>query len=371
MTTAGDHNCALIAGGTVRCWGEASYGVLGYGNLENIGDDETPASAGDVDVGAVAQAVDTGDLNTCALLVDGTVRCWGAVHTGILDPEAADIVGDDETPASRPVLNFGQPAIQVSVGTRHACVLLEDKSVLCWGSNESGELGIASSRDSLSVTESSSVELSGPVRSISVGNGATCAVLEDGAVSCWGSGGIAGLGYGNTDVVGDDETPLSVGPVSLGQSAYAASVGRYDRCAVLECGELRCWGLNRFGSAGLTLEESVGDDELPDSVPLVEIGGPVKRVSVGTEIADERSCAVLFDNTIRCWGNQWSDSEDWRPVATTPIDLDGTVVDVVVGDTHACALMGTGKVRCWGGNYDGQLGNAGVSSSSGVDVTGS
>lgn len=368
ISAAGDHTCALLVDGGVRCWGEANYGVLGYGNAENIGDDETPFSVGNVEVGGQAAAVATGVLNTCALLEDGTVRCWGAVHTGILDAEATDIVGDDETPSSRPSLDFGQPVVQMSVGTRHACAVLEDRSVICWGSNDGGELGIASSRESISAAESQPVELGGPVDSVSAGDGATCALLEDESVICWGNGEIAGLGYGNTDVVGDNETPVTVGAVSLGASARAVAVGRFDQCAILECGTLRCWGLNRFGSAGLPLDGAIGDNELPDSVPTVEVGGPVKRVAVGTEIADQRSCAVLFDNTVRCWGSQWSNQSDLRPVATSPIDLDGAVVDVSVGDTHACALLSNGTVRCWGSGTDGQLGH-GDSTSQGSGQT--
>lgn len=364
ISAAGDHTCAVLAGGAVRCWGKADYGVLGYGNAEHIGDNEAPYSVGDVDVGAAVQQVSTSGLNTCALLTDGTVRCWGAVHMGILDAAATDIVGDDETPASRPAIDFGQPAVQVSVGTMHACALLADKSVICWGQNENGELGIGSTRDQVPASESQPVDLGGPVRSISVGTSITCAVLEDGGVPCWGGGITGGLGYGNMEAVGDNETPASVGPVSLGAPAHAVAVGRFDRCAILDCGEMRCWGFNRFGSAGIAPGDPIGDDELPDSVPFVDAGGPVKRVSVGTEIADQRSCAVLFDDTVRCWGWQWGNSEDPRPVAANAIDLGGAVVDVTVGDTHACALLEQGAVRCWGSGTEGQLG-AGDSTSFG------
>ena len=75
-------------------------GQLGYANEDDVGDDETPASAGDVDVGGVVTQLAAGDWHTCALLDTGAVRCWGSNENGELGYGAIGDVGDDETPAS-------------------------------------------------------------------------------------------------------------------------------------------------------------------------------------------------------------------------------------------------------------------------------
>jgi alpha-tubulin suppressor-like RCC1 family protein len=90
----------VLEGGAVRCWGSGEQGQLGYGNTEDIGDDETPASAGDVDVGTPATHVAVGFLHACATLATGAVRCWGRASTGALGHGNTEDIGDDEPPSS-------------------------------------------------------------------------------------------------------------------------------------------------------------------------------------------------------------------------------------------------------------------------------
>jgi alpha-tubulin suppressor-like RCC1 family protein len=103
---AGDiHTCALLATGKVRCWGGNDDGLLGYGHTLDLGDDETPAEAaagvgGDVDVGGPAVQLAAGGNHTCALLATGAVRCWGFGFRGQLGYGDQSTIGDDETPAS-------------------------------------------------------------------------------------------------------------------------------------------------------------------------------------------------------------------------------------------------------------------------------
>jgi alpha-tubulin suppressor-like RCC1 family protein len=79
--------CALLDTGKVRCWGRGYGGGLGYGNVESIGDDETPTR------------VDVGFLHTCVTLDTGKVRCWGRAGTGALGYGNIHDIGDDEAPA--------------------------------------------------------------------------------------------------------------------------------------------------------------------------------------------------------------------------------------------------------------------------------
>lgn len=100
-------SCAVLTDGGGRCWGHGSMGRLGYGTTDNIGDDEVPASAGPVDLGAgrTATAITAGNAHTCAALDDGTMRCWGFNLFHALGYPGVDWIGDDETPdAAGPVV---------------------------------------------------------------------------------------------------------------------------------------------------------------------------------------------------------------------------------------------------------------------------
>ena len=84
----------------MRCWGLGTRGRLGYGDTQNVGDDELPENAGDVPVGGTVVAIAAGGAHTCALLDAGKVRCWGANGNGELGYGHTADIGDDETPDS-------------------------------------------------------------------------------------------------------------------------------------------------------------------------------------------------------------------------------------------------------------------------------
>lgn len=82
---AGNSNtCVVLSNHALRCWGDGQIGGNGYGNTVNIGDTETPFSAGDVPVGGPVTHVSMGGDTACALLATGSVRCWGANAYGEL-----------------------------------------------------------------------------------------------------------------------------------------------------------------------------------------------------------------------------------------------------------------------------------------------
>ena len=126
------HKCALFEGGGVRCSGKSELGALGYGSYPNhIGDDEHPSAAGDVDLGGSATQISAGEDITCALLTNARVRCWGTMgfrgftYTPPLGyPGGQDVIGDDETPASVGDIDVGGEVAQITAGDAHVCALL-------------------------------------------------------------------------------------------------------------------------------------------------------------------------------------------------------------------------------------------------------
>jgi alpha-tubulin suppressor-like RCC1 family protein len=284
------HTCAVLDTGAVRCWGNGGQGRLGYGNTITIGDDETPASAGDVNVGGTVTQIVVGEVHTCALLDTGDVRCWGA---GILGYGDATIIGDDETPASAGNVNVGGTATQIAAGGRHTCALLDTGDVRCWGLGTIGRLGYGNTTnigDNESPASVGNVDVGGTVTQIVAGREHTCALLDTGDVRCWGLGAFGRLGYGNTNNIGDDETPASAGNVNVGGTVTQIDVGELHTCALLDTDNLRCWG--EGGGGGRLgypdLFASIGDDETPASAGDVNVGGTVAQIVTGYH-----TCALL------------------------------------------------------------------------------
>jgi len=283
VSAGGSHTCVALDDGSVRCFGYGAAGQLGYGDNRDIGDDETPGSVAPVDLGAgrTAVTVTAGESHTCALLDGGSVRCWGFGAWGQLGNVATVNVGDNESPAAFPTVDLGagRTATAISAGSMHTCALLDDGSVRCWGFGANGQLGYGNLEN---IGDDEAPGLVGPVdlgpgrtaRAISAGRQHTCAVLDDFSVRCWGAASFGQLGYGNQTPIGDDETPGSAGPVDLGQgrTAVAVAAGDLHTCALLDDDGVRCWGYGANGRLGLCSETTIGDDETPAAARPVDFG---------------------------------------------------------------------------------------------------
>jgi alpha-tubulin suppressor-like RCC1 family protein len=189
-----------------------------------------------------------------------------------------EVLGD--SPATFPTVNgdvdVGGEVVQVSAGTQHTCALLSTGSVRCWGYGYYGALGYGN-QQSLGGTpdtipaRNGDVDVGGPVQQVSTGTDRTCALLVSGTVRCWGRGGHTGLGYGNTNSIGDDETPASAGDIDVGGEVVQLAHGRSHVCALLTDGNLRCWGSNNVGQLGYGHRLAVGNDETPASAGNVPV----------------------------------------------------------------------------------------------------
>jgi len=379
------HTCALLTGGSVRCWGASPDGQLGYGNQNTVGDDETPGSVGPVDLGAghTATAIAAGDFHTCALLEDGTVRCWGFGNAGRLGYGNTDNIGDNETPSSvgRVKLGSGRTATAITAGGAHTCALLDDGNVRCWGYNANGQLGYGNTSNVGDATASTPDKV-GPVDlglgrkavAISAGSRHTCAVLDNGSVRCWGHNSYGQLGNGTknqspehgieTDV-GDNELPGSVAPVDLGpgQKAVAVSAGGIHTCALLDDATVRCWGYGANGELGYGNRNTI---VTPGMVGPVDVGPGRSVLAINAGAGD--TCARLDDASVRCWGNfengrlgygnTGNIGDDETPGSVGPVDLGSgrSALAVSLGQDHTCARLDDASVRCWGLGANGRLG---------------
>jgi alpha-tubulin suppressor-like RCC1 family protein len=370
------HSCALQSDGGVRCWGYGgldgndNMGQLGYANLNTIGDDETPFSAGPVQLGGPATQIAAGYDHTCAVLNGGTLRCWGEAFAGQLGYGNVNTIGDNEVPVSVNSVNVGGPVTQVATGGAFTCALLANGDVRCFGINDHAQLGQAF--DDLIGDDESPVSrpvlpVGGVVTQLAAGGAHACALLNTGKVRCWGIGLFGQLGYGEVETVGDDETPASAGDVNVGATVTQITAGLSHTCALLNSGNVRCWGDGGSGQLGYGNIQLVGDDESPatkSGALDVNVGGPVVQISAGFT----HTCALLANGRVRCWGDNSRGQlgypgvdavgDDESPALLGDVQLGDTAVKIAAGGEHTCAVLSTGLVRCWGDNAYGQLGYA-------------
>lgn len=364
IAAGGFHTCALLSTGKVRCWGRGYEGQLGYGNRSNIGDDETPARVGDVPIGGTAVQITAGESHTCARLDTGKVRCWGYGFYGQLGYGKTNNIGDDETPAKVGDVPVGDTVVKIEAGGNHTCAQLKTHKLRCWGWGGDGSLGYGNSRsvgDDETPASAGDVPVGGAIMQITAGTAHTCALLDTGNVRCWGLGDNGRLGYGNTNPIGDDETPDSAGDIPVGGAVAQIAAGNNHTCVLLTTGDIRCWGLGDDGRLGYGNINPIGDDETPATAGNVSIGETAVQITAGAK----HSCALLKSGNIRCWGyggsgrlgygNRNSIGDDETPADISNIPVNG-IVQIAAGGYHTCALLDTGGVHCWGRGLEGQLG---------------
>ena len=153
LTTGSSHSCAILDNGLARCWGRNSQGQLGLGDVDARGDG--PGEMGDnlptVDLGTgrTATAITAGGNFTCALLDNGSLKCWGGNSIGQLGLGDVDARGDGpgEMGDNLPTIDLGtdRTATAISTGSNHTCAILTNNDVVCWGQNTYSQLGLGSS----------------------------------------------------------------------------------------------------------------------------------------------------------------------------------------------------------------------------------
>jgi alpha-tubulin suppressor-like RCC1 family protein len=333
-------SCALLANSHVDCWGRNEYGELGNGS--------TADSSAPVEVKGITDAtqVSTGEFYSCASLASGRIDCWGADYYGQL--------GDgSKTNSSTPVEVQGiSDASEVAAGEgarEHVCALLSSGHIDCWGRNESGQLG-----NDTTTSSDTPVEVQGVADATEVGSGwrDSCALLSSGHVDCWGADDSGQLGDGT---LGDSGLAVEAQGIS---DATQVGAGDYHSCATLSSGHVDCWGGNESGQLGDGTEEN---HDTP-----VEVQGIANASQVAGGV--EHSCAALSTGHVDCWGNNESGQlgDGTITSSSTPVEVRGiaNASQVAGGHEHSCALLSTGHVECWGNNAFGQLGDGSEANSS-------
>jgi alpha-tubulin suppressor-like RCC1 family protein len=317
------HTCVLTASGEVACWGSDGSGQLGDG--EPGGLRETPALVSGLR--GVAQVVG-GVAHTCARLMDGTVRCWGAGSFGQLGDGGLE----SRAGPGSPVLDL-HDAVELASGGRHVCARRASGTVVCWGGGSAGQLGDGSAADRPRPGPVSALD---DAVEISAEGGTTCARLSSSRVVCWGLNDRGQLGDGTT---ASSATPVEV--VSI-DDAIDIEVGNRHACAMRASGSISCWGSNAFGELG-------DGTTIHSSVPVNVVGvANVVELAAG----EHHTCARLSSGAVMCWGKNTMLGAGIDVLGRGPVAVLGLTDAVAIdaSQVHTCARRAGGGVACWGEN---------------------
>lgn len=341
--------------------------------------------------------VAAGDYFTCAWIRNKVAKCWGLNAKGQLGqgsstPTIGGAAG--QMGNSLAVIDFGtgRSATTIAAGSFHACALLDNKQVKCWGNNQNGELGLGDTvarglvagdmGDGLPAVDLGSDAAGVPLTARRVTAGAThsCALLSTNQVKCWGSNAYGQLGLGDMNNRGDGvgemgntlpAVDLGTDPVTL-QPYGATEIGAfgYQTCARLDNDDLKCWGHNGHGQLGQGDLNHRGDvaGEMGDALSRIKLGAG--RIATKATGGAYHLCALLNDASVKCWGwnatgqlglgdtSDRGDGPNEMAGHLTALDL-GTglaALDIAAGGSHGCALLADSSLKCWGSNDSGELG---------------
>jgi alpha-tubulin suppressor-like RCC1 family protein len=330
LVAGGAHACALTTDGQARCWGANDHGQLGSGDLA---DSVAPRAVVDASGVALTEIVElsAGESHTCAVRRDGTLLCWGDGEDGQLG------TGPGMTGAANPTPTLvGLTTVaQVAAGGRHTCAALADGRAYCFGANDAGQLGQAGA----GATAPEPVTLAGAAQlttatALAAGDAFTCALDKNGGRLCFGANDSGQLGDGTTlaksiatpiagtalalaaggallCLLDENHTPRCSGANAFGQTGQPPSpsvltpmavagaagiatlaVGRDHACARRDDGVVLCWGNDDLGQLG------DGKSEARSTPQPIEATAPMGTLAAGRGFA----CAATAEG-VSCWGD--------------------------------------------------------------------
>ena len=360
LSVGGGHACVIDKWREIICWGKKANGRLGEAPANDRDFERHYAKRLSGTKGALQ--LSAGRDHTCALMYDGTVRCWGKGDDGRLgNGTASDSTslatvqkGDDTTNST-----LGD-IMQVAAGGEHSCALDENGEVWCWGKTANKRLGYTPSSTETHITRAKKVAgLSGIVQ-LSAGGAHTCALNASGEVQCWGKGTEGQLGNNGTS---DSHSAVTVKAASGNSAADLSSVawldaGRDHTCAVLTSGQARCWGKGANGRLG---DNATSNRSYAVSVKVASGSNTVAMASLSQQ--PRLTCAAAsIRNQRKCWESSMVDPDNLNNQLLLTSSLQGGHPEpaaVVNFENYHCVLTAWGRVKCWGKPSGAMFNNGG------------
>lgn len=313
-----------------------------------------------------ATQVTASGLQTCTITDLGTVKCWG-MYNGSKQIAPVDVPGIGGTG-----LLSGVTAI---TGDGFSCALLETGAVACWGSNTFGQLGdgtTVSSTVPALVKGVGGIGQLGNIVAIAATYRSVCALTRTGGVVCWGDNFLRQLGDNTTLSHFFPAPVLGVGGAGWLADITAITAGYSGHfCGLTLAGNVVCWGNNGRGQLGDNTTTVRGVPVVVQGVGGVGSLGSVAAISAGWS----HTCALTATGNVLCWGDGTSGAlgDGAMVQRNTPVNVlnvAGTgllddISSIAAGNVFTCAVTRGGQVFCWGTNYHGQLG---INQASGYQV---
>nr|MCA8836993.1 hypothetical protein [Pseudomonadota bacterium] len=299
-----------------------------------------------------ATQITVGSAHTCAISADGELFCWGSGNSGRLG------LGSDTSNRNTPhLVGSATNWAQISTGNSHTCAIntATTGQLYCWGAGNVGQLGRG---DKLGSNTPAQVESETDWVQVSAGSFHTCAINAAGELYCWGRGNSGQLGTGAMKE--DSLTPAQVGSAAdwtqVSTNAGLGGSANSFTCAINALGQLHCWGRNTSGQLGL------GDKNERTTPARVGMAIDWMQISAG----GRHACAINTAGQLHCWGEGGGNqlglggTDDMTDPTRVGMAADWTQVNA--GDTHTCAINTAGQLHCWGSNTESQLGLGSVTS---------
>ncbi len=347
-----NYTCVVMNNHGMKCWGDGGYGRLGNGQWGNRATPNSVDLGGNGGSTAAAEVSQGASHHTCAVMTDGTMQCWGEDYYGQNGHGSGGGWHSGDSTPVQVTMPTGRTAVTVANGLHHSCAIMDDSSLYCWGQNSAGQLGTGDTTDTNIPTEIDLGTNKTPIAVIAGFNSA-CVILNDSTGMCTGTNQDGQLGTGTTTNY-TSFTPVTILPTN--SNLVALSIGVRHTCGLLDNGSVYCWG---WGSSG-----QLGDGTTQNrNNSSVQVQLPAGRTAIAIDSGMRHTCAILDDDSAVCWGrNELGQIGDNTTTdRTTPTNVSMPtglgVASISAGRDHTCAIATNGSVWCWGAYQKGQLGN--------------
>ena len=204
-------------------------------------------------------------------------------------------MGDNETLSNLTAVQLPEKVLSVSAGSQATCALLESGGMTCWGSATKHGRATSTIGDNETPFAFAALALGGSVNQIETSGNISCALLSGGSVKCWGFGAYGELGLGDPSIL-TQYIAASATSISFNGQAIQMSGGDNFSCILLDNGEVQCWGRNQYGQLGLGHFQTIGDNESPTERTVIEGTGidPIARFTP-KQILSLTGQAISFD----------------------------------------------------------------------------
>lgn len=330
---------AVKTNGTAAAWGDQGAGELGN-NVISASSQRVPQTVVSL---ADARRVAAGEFHAVALRTDGTVVAWGSNADGKLG--IGTIGGQFAAPQAVGGLTN---VTAIAVGLDHSLALRGDGTVVAWGQNDVCQLG---QNDTTTRSAATPVPGLANVTAIAAGGAHSFALRSDGAIFAWGFNANGQLGLGSVSTAACVPTRVTA---LDGRGVVELAAGGFHSLARTGLGAVLGWGSNSGGQTGSAAPGS-GNVLAPTVV--------ANLLNVTALAAGEtHSVALRNDGTIRTWGNASAGrlgngtTGASQSTSIPQVPNVSTVTAIAAGTNHTLALLQDGRVGCFGSNFTSQCG---------------